>query len=409
MKRKFFIVAAVMASMLSFNSAAQNESHIKFYGFIRNYAFVDSKESIGLTGDVFMYLPKDLEDNNYSYHFTAMTSRFGLDVSGYEYNGYKMGAKIETDFYNGLTGVSGTALLRLRQAYLTVAKDNFSLKVGQAWHPMAADMPDIIDLNTGAPFGPFSRTPLVQVDNKLNDNWSYTASLIWQMQYTSCGPEGSSANYVKYSGIPEVYFGINYTNGDFLARLGANEVTIKPINKGKFLNETSIFAFLQYKTDKLTLKAKSTFAQDGSHFNLNGGYALKNTSDFDAFDPTTWSFAPTTNSSTWVSFSYGKKVQFVLFGGYVKNFGVNDKVICKVAQNDTYYFSKNSFKNMNSMYRLSPQVIFNWGKLAFALEYENTSVQYGSLNTFDAEAGLYNTDLHWVTNHRFQSMLKFTF
>ena len=47
-----------------------------------------------------------------------------------------MGAKIETDFYAGVSGVTGTAQLRLRQAYVTFGYDDLYFKVGQAWHPM---------------------------------------------------------------------------------------------------------------------------------------------------------------------------------------------------------------------------------------------------------------------------------
>lgn len=97
------------------------------------------------------------------------------------------GAKIETDFYNGLSGVSGTAVLRLRQAYVTVGRNDWLVTAGQAWHPMAADMPDVFSLNTGAPFGPFSRTPQVKLDYRLNDAFSLTGSAIWQMQYNSTG------------------------------------------------------------------------------------------------------------------------------------------------------------------------------------------------------------------------------
>ena len=139
---------------------------------------------------------------------------------------------------------------------LTVSKGSETLKVGQSWHTMAADIPDVISLNTGAPFGAFSRTPMAQLDSKFSDNWSNTFALSWQQQFPSCGPEGASTNYVKYCGIPEVYLGINYTNGPVLARIGVNETFIKPVKNGRILNETMLFAYAQYKKGKLTVKAK---------------------------------------------------------------------------------------------------------------------------------------------------------
>ena len=38
------------------------------------------------------------------------------------------------------------------------------LLIGQAWHPMAADMPDIFSLEAGSPFGPFNRSPQVNFE-----------------------------------------------------------------------------------------------------------------------------------------------------------------------------------------------------------------------------------------------------
>ena len=104
-------------------------------------------------------------------------------------------AKLEADFYAGVSGVTGTALFRLRQAYVTLAKGGFSAKIGQTWHPMAADMPHVFSLNTGAPFGPFSRTPEVVLEGKLSDSVTLTGALLWQMQYTSAGPEGASVSF----------------------------------------------------------------------------------------------------------------------------------------------------------------------------------------------------------------------
>lgn len=398
---KFRLVSVAALAALTVVNASAQEGQIKFYGFIRNYAHVDSHEMKALTADLFSYVPVDNDNDNATWHFSTITSRLGVNVSGYEYQGVKVGAKIETDFYSGVSGVTGTAALRLRQAYMTMDwvgdNGNTSLKVGQTWHPMAADMPDVISLNTGAPFGPFSRTPLAQIDIPISKSLSVTASAIWQMQYTSAGPEGASANYMKYSGIPEIYAGVNYKWTDGLVRVGVDFLSIKPIqDESERMNAVSPFVYAQYKKGLFSAKAKSIFAQAGEHYNLNGGYAL--TPD--------GKYAPTRNSSTWVSLSYGKTWQAVLFGGYAKNFGTDESIV----DADHLYFSKNSFSNMNSMWRLTPTVIRNFGKVALALEYEITSVQYGDKSKpINKDNALFDQGLHWVTNHRVQAMLKYTF
>ena len=409
MSKRFFVAVALLAAALSANA---QETQFKWYGFIRNYAVADSRESVYGTEDFFYYLPKDRKivdgvdlNADHTFAFAAITSRLGLDVTGYQVEGWKVGAKLEADFYAGVSGVTGTALFRLRQAYLTLGKNAVSFKIGQAWHPMAADMPHVFALNTGAPFGPFSRTPQAAMDLKLSNDVTLTAAAIWQMQYTSAGPNGASADYIKYAGTPEVYFGLSYKANGFTARAGVDVLSIKP----RHLNDAgtrkvsdrittvSPFLYAEYTKGLFAVKAKTIFAQAGEHMNLNGGYGVSavNTDG-------SWEYAPTRNSSSWISFSYGKKAQVVLFGGYVRNFGTAKDLVGPL------YFSKNSFSNMNRMFRVTPEFIYNLGKVAFGFEYELTGVQYGTFGANDKH-GLATENLHWVRNHRFQLMAKYTF
>lgn len=420
------------------------ESHVQVHGFIRNYFAFDTRQSVSGTGDLFYYVPKDVamnedgtEDLNAQsqFRFLALTSRLWVDVNGYRIANTDIGAKIEADFYCGLTGSTGTAQFRLRQAYVTLGwqqeKTRESLKIGQAWHPMAADMPDVFSLNTGAPFGPFSRTPVAQFDASFGKHFGLTAAAIWEMQYCSAGPEGASANYMKYGCTPEFYFGVNVNAGGFLGRLGLDVHSIKPritgttvrtvdgftqdvhVKVSDRITTISPFFYAQYKTKfgkvPFSVKAKTVYAQAGEHVNLNGGYAVSSVNEDGS-----WNYTPTRNSSTWVSLSVGSRFQGVLFGGYVKNFGTKDDIL----STEALYFSKNSFKNMNQMWRLTPAFMYNLGKFTVGLEYEVTSVQYGDFDdtlvggfpqSDDCRKGLATENLHWVTNHRVQAMVKFTF
>ena len=409
MTKKIILAIALLAATLS-AAAQETAPKFKWYGFIRNYAVADTRESIYGTEDFFYYVPKDVKMVNgtdlnaqKTFAFAAIPSRIGLDVTGYEVSGWNVGAKLEADFYAGVSGVTGTALLRLRQAYVTLSKGGFSAKIGQAWHPMAADMPHVFSLNTGAPFGPFSRTPEVVLEGKLSDSVTLTGALLWQMQYTSFGPEGASANYMKYSGIPELYLGLSYKANGFTGRVGVDMLSIRPRHNdgtrkvSDRITTVSPFIYLEYTKNLFSIKAKSIFAQAGEHMNLNGGYGVSAVNADGS-----WSYSPTRNSSTWVSLSYGKKLQGVLFGGYVRNFGTKDALVGDL------YFSKNSFSNMRQMYRIAPELIYNLGKVAFGLEYEMTSVQYGSFGFADVY-GLANENIHWVANHRLQLMVKYTF
>ncbi len=457
MKRFYILLSAALLSFCALNvSAADKEqkpepkNNFKLYGFIRNYFTYDSRESVSGTGDLFYYLPKDVsmnaagtEDLNAvsSFRFLALTSRLGVDVTGYSIGDVHFGAKIEGDFYAGLASASGadagtyfpanskiggTATARLRQAYATItwknlgeAKNSVALKLGQAWHPMAADMPHIFSLEAGAPFGPFSRTPQVTMDANLGSNWVLSVSAIWQMQYQSAGPVGASPIYMKYGKTPEVYAGITYKNGGFLARAGVDLLSIKPryfgtetldngsVNKFKVSDrKTSLLYYVygQYSYKNFAVKAKTTFGQGGEHMNLMSGYAKvgENTDG-------SWEYASLRNSSSWLSLSYGKKWQGVLFLGYVKNLGLAEAASAPLAKGDVY-FCGNGFSNLNQVYRINPQVIYNIGKLNLGLEYQWTAVQYGDYDGGKLnEYGLAVKNLEWVGNNRINVMVKYNF
>lgn len=427
------------------------QNHFKFYGFIRNYFTFDTRESVSGTGNLFYYLPKDEslnskgEDMNAqsSFRFLALTSRVGVDVSGYYINNVHFGAKVEADFYSGLSGVTGTATLRLRQAYTTVTwKDlmlggkpqaSVGLKIGQAWHPMAADHPHVFDLEVGAPFGPFSRTPQVTMDANLGKNWTITGSALWQMQYTSMGPAGSSADYMKYGLIPEFYAGATYKSGGFLARAGVDVLSIRPRIQGELNGEkvkvddrittASVFAYAQYNKGLFSAKAKTTYGSAGEHMGLMSGYVnMGQISDGGLpASADTWEYAPLHSSSSWLSLAYGKKWQGVLFLGYMKNLGLADSDVdttpgpgADYIPVSDVYFNKNGFANMNQMFRVSPEVLYTFGKFVVGLEWQYTAVQYGKYHKEDGanclnRKALATEGLHWVGNHRIQSMVRFNF
>lgn len=413
------------------------QNHFKLYGFIRNYFVVDTRESVSGTGDLFYYLPKDVSMNEdgsmdlnkqASFRFLSLTSRVGMDVTGYSYGKTSFGAKVEGDFYAGLSGSSGTATFRLRQAYMTLgwndlemgksdSKASVLMKIGQTWHPMAADQPNVLGLETGAPFNPFSRTPMVSMDASLGKNVVISAAAIWQMQYLSTGPSGATADYIKYAGTPEGYVGFTVkSNNGFVAKAGATVLSIKPRRIGKNSSEKTVrvsdrittvspYVFLQYKHKLFEIKAKTVYSQAGEHLSLMSGYGVT-----EMFDDGHWEYAPLQTSSTWASMSYGKKWQFMMMGGYIKNLGASKDLVNRdgAALTDYIYFNKNGFMNLVSMWRVVPSISYNAGKFTVALEYNLTAAQYGRKGEYNCR-GLATEDLHWVYNNRVVMMLKYNF
>lgn len=445
------------------------KQHFKPYGFIRNYFTYDSRESWSGTGDLYNYQPKDENWNQTeaeaetsgaprqdlnavsTFRFLSLTTRLGLNIVGYKWRGTEFGGKIEADFYAGLStktstvdskikethAVSGVAQFRLRQAYLTLGWDSLpmmkgkdfarvDLTIGQTWHPMAADLCDVISLASGAPFGPFNRSPQLKMDARLGKYVTLTAAGLWQMQYLSIGPGNlQSAEYMLYGKTPEAYLGLSVHDKGWIFRAGADVLSISPRHLGTLngvpvkvndrLTTVSPFAYLQYKKGDFSFKAKTIFAESGEHMNMYGGYGVKGVNADGSY-----SYTPIRHSTTWISLVYGGKVgaqedkhpqklQGILFGGYVKNFGTKEALYDLDGDGK---FTKSEFYNprsaaMNQMWRLSPTLLYTVGKFQLGLEYEITSVQYGD-GKLDAHA-LSTNGLHWVTNHRVQLMTKYNF
>lgn len=412
------ISVTAIAAMLAVSAFAQDtapQQHLKFYGFVRTYFAFDTRESSAGTEDLYFYMPKDVKKNDAgedvngipSFRYAALTSRLGLDILGYEVADYKIGGKIEADFYAGVTGVTGTAQFRLRQAFVTVAKNGRNWKVGQAWHPMAADLPDIFSLESGAPFGPFSRTPQVAFNCGITEGLSFNAAALWQMQYTSTGPDGAKADYIRYGLVPELFAGFTYKWKDAsVLKFGADVLSIKPRQFTAAGNRTkerittaNLFVYGQTRVGNVDLKTKVTFANDGSHFNMVGGYGVSNVNA-----DGTWDYRATRNLSCWATAAYKKKdCRWVpsIFLGYVRNFGTGADMV----DGTKMFWCKNSASDLCRMWRVQPEILYNLGKLAFGLEYMMTGVEYGKAG----KLGFAESNLHVVANHRIQALVKYTF
>lgn len=421
--------------ILAQDTLANLKNKITPYGFFRTAAVFDSRESKAGSEDLFYFVPMDLSYNlegqeiysNPSFKSYAITTRLGLDVSGYQYGSMKVNGKIETDFYlmNG-----STASLRLRHAYVNVFWDaigymenKLSIKAGQSWHPMAADQPYCVNVETGAPFTPFNWSPQLMFDFTINGGVTLSAGALYPMQFLPTGPQGESEKYVKYGLIPELYAGISYADKYFQVKAGADFISLRPrirtldhnyseelpYDEGSRvkdrINMISPFVYFQYSEGPFKFNAKSVFAQGGDHLRLMGGYAL-----YDWRDPFQYMYTQLRSSVSFISFSVGNKVQFMCMGGYMRSLGTQHNL--PVDSNDhclpsSIYYSSFGSKNIAQMFRATPTLAYNAGKLTVALEYNNTSVQYGDINKLDGFARPLE-DLHWVMNHRVMAVLRFS-
>lgn len=399
-----------------------NNFKFEIYGFVRNDFTYDSRKTIASVGELFNFIPYDRDINGLgqdlnatpSTRLLAVTTRIGLNVTSPLYGKLRLSSKLEADFCG-----SGAQymLLRIRQAYVALDWPHHRITAGQTWHPMTGELlPSIVSLNTGAPFNPFSRAPQLRYDAKAG-GFTVSAAAIYQFQYTSPGPDGSSNKYQVFGGIPELYIGATYKNDNWKVGLGGEFMQIKPRTSGNIQIETeensyqdmkisvdehvNSFAgqlFISYTYRGFDIKAKSVLGQNLSHLLMMSGYGAY---DYNAKNDT-YRYTPLTQSATWLTIGYSTgneihKWKATLLGGYIKNLGAAENLI----PGKVYL---RGFDNIDQIFRVAPSVQYSFKNLNIGIEYEYTGVNYGSINPDYTVTGE-----RIVSNHRAYLICTYTF
>lgn len=385
--------------------SSEPTSPFRFYGFIRNDFYFNSRQNEEGIDGIFNFFPKpvslnsDGNDENAvpNAEMISVGTRLGMDYQGNEILGAKTSAKIEADF----AGVSSTYyLVRIRQAYAQLKWQRSSLLVGQAWHPLFGNvMPTMVSFNAGVPFQPFNRSPQVRFSGELTKNIQYITAAIYQMQYTSNGPAGFSHTYMKNGLLPNLFAGLEYKNKNLLSGIGLDYKRIKPDQL--YISSLSANAYLQYSKGLFQFKAKAVYGQNLSDLIMSGGYGK-------AFDASSKTYYYTNfNSMTgWVNVVYGKKWQTGFFGGYTEILGTGADLWQSNGKYTVYGrgFYSNTQEMVKNMIRLAPFISYNINGLSFGLEYNLTNAAFGKLQA----NGLVNQP-YQVNNHRIIGMMSYSF
>lgn len=405
MKKKYLLLAALVG--MSAGAMAQKKGvSYKFYGQVRADLFYNTRtNSETVDGLFYMYpldkLPdadgNDLNDQGNG-NLYALYSRVGVDVAGPMLGKARTSAKVEVDFRGSGTSYS---LFRLRHAYFNLDWGTSALLVGQTWHPLYGDVaPEILNLNMGAPFQPFSRAPQVRY-RFTRKHFQLTASAIWQSQYLSVGPASDKAgetstsksqNFIKNSCVPEFYVGMDYRRPELIAGAGVHVSSIRPRTKSVVGSDTykvdervtgvSAEAHLKYTHERFLLSAKSVLGTNLTQTSTVGGYGIT------SVDPRTGeqTYTPLRTSATWLNVSYGKTWRPALFFGYLKNLGASTEV-SDVLGTGT---------NLDQLLNATAELTYNRGNWKLGAEYSLCNAWYG--DEFSAKAKALSS--HTVMNHR---------
>lgn len=408
MKKQLLFLSLSLIALNGFAEEVESKKgfELKIYGQVRADLFYNTRVNEESVDGLFYSYPKDInpdangndlndQDNS---NFYLLYSRLGLDVKGPKLGSAKTSAKIEFDFRGSGTTLS---LIRLRHAYFNFDWGKSSVLAGQTWHPFFGEVsPQVLNLNTGAPFQPFSRAPQVRY-RYFNNGLQLTASAVWQSQFLSNGPDGKSNKYLKNSCIPEFHFGADYKNKSFIAGAGVDVTSLVPRTQSTVKGNTykvderitSISGEIhaKYTTPMWYFAAKSTLASNLTQTSMLGGYGVCD------IDPVTGqqSYTPTYNSSTWVNVVWGKKWKVGVFGGYMKNLGTT-KEVSKLIGTGT---------NVDQLLSGTAEVTYNLPHWRIGVEYNYTSAWYSDLNYKNGK--IINT--HAVGNNRFVASASFMF
>ncbi len=383
--KKFLLTTFVLFFTLTILAQNKSKFGIKFTGFVKTDIFFDSRQNVAVReGHFYLYpLNEDLDPNGDdinakdNFNILSIQSRLRGTITGPDAFGAKTSAVIEGAFFgHSDIDVNG---FRLRHAFAKLNWTNTELLVGQFWHAMFITecFPGTVSFNTGAPFQPFSRNPQIRLTQKVDD-FNFILTAMTQRDFASTGPDGGSSKYIRNSVIPELNLTVKYhkknTNGnEFLLGAGADYLTLTPRTEtpgGYTANETitswSFMGFTKIKTSDITWKFEAVFGQNITHLTMLGGYAETGLSGQD------YEYTPTKTTSFWTEIhTNGTKFQAGLFAGYTKNNGTNENLM-----QDGSIYARGA--NIDHVYRISPRMIFNSGKMRFATEIEYTAAAYGS-------------------------------
>ncbi len=432
------LTLALSMSLFSLPSDAQSRlvkltDHLEPYGFFCTSAAFDAREVKTDSEDLFYYLPYDSEINkdgydiwyNPSLKVSALTTRLGFNLTGFQYGALNVTGRLETDFH---IVDNGAASLHLREAYLNFGwgglgriVNTVDVKAGHAWHPMSLDMPCTIGYEAGSPFNPYARSPQLMASVSFLKRFTFTAGALYPMEFMPTGPQGSSADYVKYGIIPELYAGLSFSAGHFTAKAGVDFLSLKPrwrtLADGYYyykgaavedrLSMISPMCYAEYSKGLFKVNAKAVLASGGDHLRLLGGYAL-----YDRTDPLNYKYTPLRSLTTFVSASYGDRWQFMFMAGGMVALGTSHDLLTDyltgVVIPDYIYYSEAGFKNVRDVVRVVPAVAYNLDKLTFALEYNGTCAWYGDVNSLSSR-GVAVNNVHNVINHRVLGVVKYSF
>jgi len=310
-----------------------------------------------------------------------ITSRITGKLKAPDAFGAKTTGVIEADF----SGLSNSDIngFRLRHSYIELQWERSTLLLGQYWHPLFVPdvFPNVLALNTGAPFQPFIRSPQISFSYHIG-GWRLMASALSQLDYTSEGPVGRSSAYIRDAGIPNMHVQGQFRYQKVLFGVAVDYKTILPQEdlidptQSEMLSTLAYMIYGSMEIRGLKLKSKVILGDNlTEHLMLGGYYAQR-----DPISGQYHSYRPTRHINTWLTLGKNfKNLEFSTFFGYSK------KLHGRSAMEEVEF---GRGLDIDHCIRIAPLFGLSSGNLRFYLEGEYTMAAYEDYSNTD---GLFMT------------------
>ncbi len=348
-------------------------------GFVKAEGMYDTRQVVEAREGYLLLYPKKVSfDKNGkdinaqgSFNQYAMMARLAMKATGPDVLGAKVLALIEGDF----TGASNSEnnSFRLRHAYLRLKWTHTAITAGQYWHPITIPemIPNVLALNTGAPFHPFSRQPQIRIDYS-RGKFNTVFAVLSQRDYMNNGPSGASSVYLRNSAIPNLHAQVHYITGNLFAGAGIDYKHIHPrlVTDSLYATDAAVnclsyTAFATAKMKPLVIRMQWIYGQGLNDHLVMGGYGVSKTDVLTNLHE----YIPLNYLTGWINFqTTGKTWQGSFFAGYTKGFGAKESISGAVYARDA---------DIEYVYRLAPMISYINGKLTLAAECEFTTAAYG--------------------------------
>lgn len=391
MNKRFYIVIIVLLPLLSVAQDEVNKFGIKFSGFVKSDYFVDTRQTVAAREGHFLLWPAapsyDPQGNDINAKtnttFLAVQSRLSGIITGPDALGAKTSGLIEGDFFGQAN--DNINLLRLRHAYVKLNWEKSELLLGQFWNPLfvTSCFPATVSFNTGTPIQPFARNPQIRFTQYFG-KLSLVLIANEQRDYTTYGIPGASCAYLKNSVMPDLHAQIHYNSKSesgnsistgicfetksIVPRLSA-VVESNTYKVDESVSSKSLLGFLNISGKALTFKVEAAYTENSSDMLSISGFAVQSISNITTGEA---EYKPLRNVLAWTDIhTNGKQWQVGVFAGFNNNLGTKENL--SSASNPVYGLGT----DIKMLYRVSPRLVYNAGKVRFALEAEYTSAEFG--------------------------------